>query len=153
MNRQWETWHVATLLNWQDEAASAVFKPGEFGMDQTKQYHVFDQWEGKYYGKVTDAMILPTLKPHDAHVLSVHEDKGRPQIVGATMHLLGDAQRVVDESWENNTLKLSLTPGKAGDLFINVPDGYISIGQNHDRLIKVSVGKDCEQIVLPFEVD
>lgn len=142
IQRPWEKWTIAAMFNPGDTEAECVFEPQEWGLDPQKKYHLFEQWEGRYVGAVND------IPPHGVKVLSVHEDKGRPQLVGSTMHVLGNAVGIEDEKWEDNHLNIVLRGGKEGTLAIYVPDEYKQDGEENITIVEVN--KEMKSISLPF---
>ena len=91
-------------------------------------------------------------------LLSVHRDLGRPQLVGSSFHLLGEAVELESETWEEGVMTLALAaPGdRRGELYIHVPDGY-DITESpagaiaHGRLIELPFSyRDRETVLLAF---
>lgn len=126
VKRPWETWLVAGLFNWEDQTRPLVFDPAGWGLGDGRRYHLFDLWRGRHLGPFSGPTLLPPTPAHGVRLLSVHADLGRPQLVGSTFHLLGEAVELAEEAWADDTLVLSLTgPGdRRGEIYIYVPDGY-----------------------------
>lgn len=124
--RPWETWLVAGLFNWSDAERPLVFDPAGWDLPGDGPYHLFDLWTHEHHGPLSGPTLLTRAAPHGVRLLSVHRDLGRPQVVGSTFHLLGEAVELESETWENDVLTLVLSaPGdRRGELYIHVPDGY-----------------------------
>jgi alpha-galactosidase len=125
--RSWERWLVAGLFNWSEETRPLVFDPAAFAMPAGRgAYHLFDLWHRKHLGPQTGPVLLPPTSPHGVRLLSVHRDLGRPQLVGSTFHLLGEAIELVEETWADDALTLRLAgPGqRRGEIYIYVPGGW-----------------------------
>jgi alpha-galactosidase len=126
IERPWERWLVATLFNWGDAPRDTTFVPAVWALPEDQRYHLLDLWSGRYYGAQVGAVPLGRLEPHGVRLLSVHADRGRPQLIGTTLHLLGGVVEVAGEHWDGQTLALDLRcPGtRRGTVMIAVPPGY-----------------------------
>jgi len=112
IDRPWATWSIVGVANWLDMPSAVRFDPPEFELDGP--YHVVDLWRGEYLGLHRGSLDLGTLEPHALRLLSIHPDLGRPQTVGSTGHLLGDAMDLAAEAWDPATRTLVLTPSASG---------------------------------------
>jgi alpha-galactosidase len=127
VERSWERWLVAGLFNWTEETRPLVFDPLAWDMPAGRgAYHLFDLWRRTHMGPQTGPVLLAPTAPHGVRLLSVHQDLGRPQLVGSTFHLLGEAIEVVEETWADETLTLRLAgPGeRRGEIYVYVPGGW-----------------------------
>jgi alpha-galactosidase len=102
--------HLLGIANWSATSAARELDPSEFGLDPSARYHVVDQWSGAYLGRLTGRVDLGVLPPHSVRLLSVREPLDRPQVVGSTAHLLGDAIDVSREEWNPGSGILSVVP-------------------------------------------
>jgi alpha-galactosidase len=112
VQRPWGSWSIVGLANWLDQPSAVRFNPHEFELDGA--YHVVDLWRGDYLGLHSGALDLGMLEPHALRLLSIHPDLGRPQTVGSTGHVLGDAMDLADEAWDADRRTLRLTPSMSG---------------------------------------
>jgi hypothetical protein len=121
-----EAWLVAALFNWADATRPLVFDPAGWDAPKSPRYHLFDLWRREHRGPLSGPTLLPPTSPHGVRLLSVHADMGRPQLVGATFHVLGEAVELETETWADQTLTLTLSgPGeRRGEVYIYVPEGY-----------------------------
>src|SRR5207248_5046396 len=108
VERPWAVWNVVGIANWSDTEAVVGFDAREFGLDPRIAYHVVDLWSGAYLGLRVGGVELGSLAPHGLRLLSIHRDLGRPQTVGSTRHLLGDAMDLAGEDWNATTGVLTL---------------------------------------------
>ncbi|HEX8968107.1 MAG TPA: glycoside hydrolase family 36 protein, partial [Chloroflexota bacterium] len=128
IERPWGTWDIIALANWSETPRTVVFNPREFGLP-SGWLHLFDLWSGDYLGRDLDARELGELDPHGVRLLTVHPDLGRPQVVGSTGHLLGDAMDLTHAEWDAGRRTLKLLPAntgpraRRGDLVVYDPDG------------------------------
>lgn len=136
VERPWERWLVGALFNWTDGEKSLTFDPAAWGRPLGEPYHLFEFWTGRHYGPVTGRLEIGTVPAHGVRLLAVHEDKGRPQLVGSTLHLLGGAVEVAGETWDGNTLTVALScPGEhVGELIAYAPAGYDFMGAGGDEV-------------------
>jgi hypothetical protein len=130
VDRAWGSWSVVAIANWSDTLAAAVLDPRAFGLE-AGTYHVVDQWTGEYLGRHTGPLELGELEPHALRLLAVHPDLGRPQMIGSTGHLLGDAMDLESEAWDASSRTLTLTPtstaptARRGELLVADPSGPV----------------------------
>jgi alpha-galactosidase len=130
VERAWGSWSVIAIANWSDAPIAAVFNPGAFSLE-AGAHHVVDQWTGEYLGCHSGVLELGELGPHAIRLLTVHPDLGRPQTMGSTGHLLGDAMDLQAEAWDASSRTLSLTPtstappARRGELLIADPWGPV----------------------------
>ena len=95
VRRAWGEWSIVGIANWLDVPANATFDPLDFGLDAA--CHVFDLIRGHYLGRCSGSLGLGEIEPHGLRLLSIHPDLGRPQTVGSTGHLLGEAMDLARE--------------------------------------------------------
>jgi alpha-galactosidase len=114
VERAFGAWSVVGIANWSDGDVSVTFDARDFGLQTTDQYHLVDLWSGTYLGMSSQPVDLGQLPPHAMRLLSVHPERGRPQTVGGTGHLLGEAMDLADEVWDASTRTLTLQPSPRG---------------------------------------
>jgi alpha-galactosidase len=131
VERPWGTWSIVGLANWSYVPMPARFTPTEFGLDGNSSYHLVDLWTGDYLGFKQGALDLGPLAAHGMRLLSVHADLGRPQTIGSTGHVLGDAMDLATEVWDAASGVLTLEPAtnapaaRRGELIVYDPRGPI----------------------------
>jgi alpha-galactosidase len=113
VQRAWSEWYVIGVANWSDAEADVRFDPFDSELD-LGLYHVFDLWSGAYLGRHSSALDLGALPPHSMRLLSVHPDLGRPQTIGSSGHLLGEAMDLAAEEWDPAAGVLTLIPSDRG---------------------------------------
>jgi alpha-galactosidase len=130
IERAWGTWAIVGIANWSDDARGVRFDPAEFGL-APGEFHLVDLWSGQYLGRSSGPLDLGELPPHGMRLLSVHRDARRPQTVGSTGHLLGDAMDLALERWDADTATLTLVPrgngpaARAGQFIVYDPRGSL----------------------------
>jgi hypothetical protein len=124
IRREWGDWSVVGIANWLDLPASMTFEPTD-----SHPYHATDLVRGEYLGRFSGPCDLGVLEPHAVRLLSVHPDRGRPQVVGSTGHLLGEAMDLQSEVWNPESMTLTLRPStrgpiaRRGTFLVTTPDG------------------------------
>lgn len=110
---------VVAMFNWTDIATEMTFKPLN-----DNSYHLFDCWTGEHFGPLQGTAPIGVCEGRCARVLRYVDDRGRPQVVGSTLHILGGALEISDERWDGDTLTVSLTlPGRHdGEVAVYFPD-------------------------------
>jgi alpha-galactosidase len=132
--RPWRAWSIVGIANWSDAEVRAAFDPSDFGLDPLVQYHVVDLWQGAYVGvsaPPAGRLDLGSLAPHGLRLLSIHAHDGRPQVIGSTGHLLGEAMDLASEAWNATERVLTLRPAergpraRTGEFLVFDPDGPV----------------------------
>jgi alpha-galactosidase len=129
VERPWASWDIVAIANWGDEPAARAFEPARVGIGPVTPYHVFDLWQGEYRGRQRGIFDLGVLAPHTLRLLSIHLDLGRPQTVGGTGHLFGEAMDLATEHWSLGLHELTVLPstagvrGRRGELVVYDPHG------------------------------
>jgi alpha-galactosidase len=119
---------VVGLANWSETPALRVLRIAELDLPPTI-YHVVDLWTGEYLGHASDALDLGSVAPHGMRLLSLHADLGRPQTIGSTGHLLGDAMDLASETWDGHELTLQAASGgpaeRRAEFIVFDPSGLV----------------------------
>lgn len=157
VDRPWGKFLVAGLFNWHEVSRSLTFFPEDWEMPGAGRYHLVDLWDGTHHGPLEGPFGLPETAPHGVRLLAVHPDRGRPQLVGSTLHLLGGAVEVRDEAWDGSELSLTLVcAGRhEGELVVYMPEGFRYVGDGAEltgRTLRVPVSLEGElRVGLRFE--
>jgi alpha-galactosidase len=128
VERPWDLWHVVGMANWSDVTREVTFDPRELELD-LEMYHLVDLWSGEYLGRTSGVRHLGPLPPHAMRLLSVHADRGRPQTIGSSGHLLGEAMDLTSEEWNPAAGVLKLLPsdraprGRRAEFLVYDPRG------------------------------
>lgn len=78
------------------------------GLDNDKEYHVFDFWRQKYLGVVKNVVDCRELNLGECQILSFYENINEPQVIASSRHVSMDAVSIVRHEYENQRLKLTL---------------------------------------------
>lgn len=99
---------VVGLFNWKEREASLIkcsFE--EMGLDDSKEYEMFDFWENKYLGKVKDGWVTK-LDSASCQVLAMRSCKDYPQIISTSRHIMQGLMDIVSEKWDAATGTLTV---------------------------------------------
>lgn len=151
VERPWGDCLIVGLANWSEEPRPVRFDPAEWSIPWDA-FHVVDQWSGAHQGPIQGSLALGVLEPHSLRLLVIYPHLGRPQVVGSTGHLLGDAMDVEATAWDGECLQIALAGSRPhrGELLICVPGGYRLASAHGDAAGGRLVG---ELLRLPFDLE
>ena len=92
------------------------------GFEKGRPYLLFDFWEQKFLGKVSNSYSI-NLPSHASAVISLRPDLDRPQVIGTDRHVTMGGVELLDESWNAGKKMLSLN--------IQTVDNYTSVFTVH----------------------
>ena len=103
----------------------------KLGLDPKKEYLVFDFWEkdywyGKFCGKISGSLKLPSLQAGLSQTLSLRQGTNIPRFIGSTRHISCGAAEILNEVFKDNTLELVLK-SQPNDflIYVYIPDNYV----------------------------
>lgn len=122
VERPFERWWLQGVLHWGDVPADVVAPlPDE-------PVHVFDLWEGRYFGVQRGQVIFECMMPHSAKLLALRPVRAEPQIASSTFHFGQGAVEIEDARFDPEAMALTvrlLRPARGqGEIVIHVPSGY-----------------------------
>lgn len=167
VERPWGTWHVLGLFNWTvDEDRSreryhgepqnlAVDFAGDLGLKADGRYVVYDYWADRCLGVFRDG-LRAGLDPASCRVLAIHEDLGRPLVLGTDRHIVTGAIDLKSVRWDESRSELAArtetvpnTPYRAA---IYVPPGFaVRSAVVAGRLAEVERGEDPRLVHVAFD--
>lgn len=155
VDRPWESWHIAAVINWLDSPAEKRFDLDKLGLEPAPaRYHVFELFERHYYGAAKGELELGLVRPHATKLLCIRRTLDRPQLVSTTFHLLQGVELSGCE-WLQAEQKLrvifSLTRRRTGKVYIWSPPelGVRSVGGSCMNVKQSS----CEGGLIGFELE
>jgi len=115
---------VIAVTNWKDQEIKRKIQiANELGLDFTKKYLVFDNWEEKLIGMFKDEFEVD-LAAHGTRVFTIRPQKDHPQLLATNRHITG-ALSVKEQNWDVSGLTLNgVSESVAGaqySLFFYVP--------------------------------
>jgi hypothetical protein len=117
---------VAAETDWRSEPAERELRFEQLGLDDAREYVVFDFWNQKELGVFSGRMNL-SIAPHDTRVLFIHPLANRPQLIGNSRHISG-TYSIVNQIWDGNQKELRgesvAVSGEPYTLWFHVPPGY-----------------------------
>lgn len=122
IERPFQRWWLLGVFQWEDEHSEVTVPlPSE-------PVHVFDLWEGCYFGVHQEEIRLPTMPPHSARLLSLRPVANHPQTISTTFHFSQGAVEIEDTRFDaaQRALTVRLTPPakRQGEVIIHVPPPY-----------------------------
>jgi hypothetical protein len=82
---------------------------GAIGLDQDKEYYVFDFWNQKPLGHYRGSQQFSvTLQPKEALVYAFREVKEHPQVIGTSRHVMCGMMELSQVQWEAASRKLTI---------------------------------------------
>ncbi|MHA1384362.1 MAG: alpha-galactosidase [Candidatus Helarchaeota archaeon] len=154
---KFEEYQVIGFFNWSNKTQNKFFELEQLGLDETKEYHVFDFWEQKYYGKFRDGIRFDDFRKHSCKLVTIKEAKTVPQLLSTNLHFTqGELEvKLVDYDRETKKLYISLEfPGKHREslFFHNPEESKWSIDEKENcELIQIS--KNLYELKIEYEDD
>jgi len=117
---------VVALFNWSDVPDTCGLRfSADLGLDETKEYVLFDFWEQAYWGKVRED-IRALVPAHGVKTFVIREAKNQPQVLANSRHITGDVSMKAVK-WDASLATLSgaseIVPGAPYSVFIHLPNG------------------------------
>ena len=108
-------WHQLTFFNDNQNNSvvlnvipAASLNKGGLGMNENKEYYLYDFWNDAFLGKINGKdSLVQTLRPGETRMISIHEVKENPQFISTNRHIMqGYVDMVKKPHWkpETNTL-------------------------------------------------
>ncbi len=86
IERPWETWWVAGILNWEDRTVTTELSLEELGIPPGR-YHLYSYWRGRYLGVTEGSIVLKRHQPHETVLLAIRPCLPEPQLLSSTFHI------------------------------------------------------------------
>ncbi len=106
IRRPFASWDVVSLFNWNDQASGIKLLFADLGLNQEKEYLVYDFWNRKFLGLQKGDMECRV----DARanlLLAVHENLGRPQLLSTDRHVSQGGVEWIDSAWNRERKELA----------------------------------------------
>ena len=126
VSKPFETWHVVGVLNWSDERAIKELDIDLLELGEGKEYHVWDFWNWRYLGRLSEKMVLPELLGHQCLALSLREVKQGLQLLSTSSHITQGGVELdnVESDPQQIRGRISRPPGThTAKLVFYVPEG------------------------------
>ncbi len=86
LERPWEIWWVAGILNWSDRTVVTELTLEELGIPPGR-YHLYNYWRGRYLGTTDGPISLKRHQPHETVLLAIRPCLPEPQLLSSTFHI------------------------------------------------------------------
>jgi alpha-galactosidase len=122
IERPFQRWWLLGVFQWEDEPSEVTVPlPAE-------PVHVFDLWQGRYFGVHQEKIRFPTMPPHSAKLLSLRPVANHPQVISTTFHFSQGAVEIEDARFDAAqralTVRLAPPAKRQGEVIIHVPPPY-----------------------------
>jgi hypothetical protein len=121
-----EPYTVLGRIAWQDDGLPQRDIPlSELGLEPGR-YLVWDFWNARFLGEMTDSLPAPALNRGECRVWAIRPALDRPQVLSTDRHISQGAQELDDVAWKDGVLsgKMNLPKGRPWRLFLHVPEGW-----------------------------
>ena len=124
-----DKWHVICVINIDipKRERDYVLNFKELGLDNKKQYHLFDFWEKSYLGSFSKSVNIWKLKPHHCKVLCLKERKNTPQVISTDIHITQGGIEIISSAYNKEEKELVIKTNrinKTGHIYFYVPKRY-----------------------------
>ena len=135
VSRPFAKWDVVSLFNWTDIASTQSLIFTEIGLDDKRQYLLFDFWNHKFLGSCTNQMEFK-LEPRSNCLLTIHPDLNRPQFLSTDRHISQGGVELADASWNPEQLELDTTfklvENDRLTAYFHIPPSFLFTGATAD---------------------
>ncbi len=133
------SWHQLTFYNYNldstagnntiDVWLSKSLNEGGMGLDENKQYYVYDFWNSHFVGLVNGRDKLEQeLRPGESRMMSVHAKDSHPQFISTNRHIMQGWLDLKDVNWNKKTMTL----GGTAEVIGNEPFEIIVATNNYE---------------------
>lgn len=129
-NTGFDEWVVFHRLSWPEKdktsLPSATIHFSDLGLDETKEYLVYDFWSERFLGVCKENFKLPSLPSNQIESWAIREKADHPQLLSTSRHISQGAAEIEQLTWESNTLtgRSHVITGNKYTLTFYVPNGY-----------------------------
>jgi alpha-galactosidase len=123
MNLPWERWCVLGRLGEKEKEISL----GELGLEQGKEYLLYEFWSDTFLGTVTDKIVFDKPDPqYNCQLYCIRPAQPNPQVLATSRHISCGAADLSDVEWEAGVLSGASRPVASDPytLLIHEPSGY-----------------------------
>lgn len=161
VEKEFGAWTVAAFFNPDlAEPTEKRFPLERLGLQQAKTYLAWDFWRQQFIGEISGA-VAAEIPPGSVRLLSLHEETGRPQVIGTDRHVLQGAIEIERVEWNDSTQTLSGIsvgpPGTSHNAYVHVPGdhpwtwgGYV-LFQDHEAFTLKLVHPNVIQVYVRFD--
>ncbi|MHA1783661.1 MAG: alpha-galactosidase [Candidatus Helarchaeota archaeon] len=111
--KTYDEWKVVGVINWKEKADTRKLSFKELNLEPNQKYHVFEYWQQKYLGVVSDSITLNNIEKHGCRLLKIKKIKNEPDLISSSFHFTQGAEiNVVKYEKETNSIYLEASiPG------------------------------------------
>ena len=162
VTRPFGTWRVVALFNFTDAPRTFDVAFDALGMDSSKNYTVFEFWNGAWEGVVSGG-IGCEMPMRTVRLFAIWEAEDHPQLVGDDRHITQGAVELNDPKWDASaktyTIDVKSIGGFPFTYFVRVPEGFAykgltvqgggaaDVSKREDGLLSVTISSEASQDV------
>ncbi len=123
INRAFENWLLLGRMNDKNRQISM----DELGLQNNREYYVFEFWTKKYLGAVKKVFVFPAIDTnYNCQVFCFREKLDHPQLLATSRHISCGGAELKNCAWNNGNLsgESEMVGNDEYKIFIHVPDGY-----------------------------
>jgi len=149
LNMPWESW----IMLGRTGASERMVTIDDLGLEQGKEYLVYEFWSEKYLGIISDKLIFDDIDTaFNCQLFCIRAKTDHPQVLATDRHISCGAAEIISVNWQENVLSGS-SHTVAGDeytIVIYEPDGYKSSGihASGSVIVRSTINKNIHRITL-----
>ena len=149
LNMPWESW----IMLGRTGASERMVTIDDLGLEQGKEYLVYEFWSEKYVGIISDKLIFDDIdSAFNCQLFCIRAKTDHPQVLATDRHISCGAAEIISVNWQENVLSGS-SHTVAGDeytIVIYEPDGYKSSGihASGSVIVRSTINKNIHRITL-----
>jgi len=149
LNMPWESWIVLGRTG----ASERMVTIEDLGLEQGKEYLVYEFWSEKYIGIISDKLIFDDIdSAFNCQLFCIRAKTDHPQVLATDRHISCGAADIISVNWQENVLtgRSHTIAGDEYTIVIHEPDGYKSSGINASGSVVVrnTINKNIHRITL-----
>ncbi|MGD0226036.1 MAG: alpha-galactosidase [Terriglobia bacterium] len=127
IHRPFASWDIVSVFNWGDEQQEYRLPFAALGLDDDKDYLLYEFWSRKFLG-VKRGFVDARVDPRSNLLLAVHELQNHPQFLSTDRHISQGGVELADVLWNQDrgelTSRLKLVENDPLTMFVHVPATY-----------------------------
>ena len=128
IRRPFASWDVVSLFNWGNEPTTRPVTFDQLGLDQGKDYLLYEFWSHKFLGSQRGQFGL-RVEPRSNLLLAIHVRLGHPQFLSTDRHVSQGGVELTDMTWNEERAELAcafkLVQNDPLTAFFHVPPPFV----------------------------
>ncbi len=157
-DRDYDSPTVVARFNWSSYTADLPVYFDKIGLAADTEYHVYELWEDRYYGRNKGMITLPRVPGHASRMLSLRPVRDVPHVVASTFHFTQGGVDMTAQNYDARKRALDITfslPGqRRGRVYLCIPRGYspmrATINRTHET---IPIKEQNDYYYIEFDMD